>query len=232
MFEQALPEEFAEEAYRPLPKKHTWQALGALAACLAVAAAVYFAVPRQSDFAATATEPTAEEAAPEAAEAPMLRTFDYSAKQESVEQSVTTESADTGAGVNYALPQAERKVILPPESATDVENFVACGRDEYSSYEETIFRADGVRYTVTVAAAEGTLADAIERAPSVLQSELGNSAEGAVDGIPAILRWSEGEAGQIFWLYDGSLYTLTMDSGASAESLTAMAEQVFVTEIE
>ena len=228
LFETALPDEYAEEAHRPLPKKRVLPMLGALAACLAVAAAVYFTVPQ---FAPDRTETTEDaammrtavtsEAAPEAAEeAPT--TYGASAKTESVAQDG---AEDAGSG-------ASRAAINAPADAVDVENIVACGEDAYSSYEETIFRVNGVRYTVMVTEVkptDQTLSDAVEHTPFELQSIFAESGESTVGGVPAIVQWNEGEEGQIFWQYDGSLYSLTMYSDATADALTAMAEQVFVT---
>ncbi|MBQ7567153.1 MAG: hypothetical protein IJT18_08540 [Oscillospiraceae bacterium] len=237
MFETALPEEFAEEAHRPLPKKQPWLAVGALAACLAVAAAVYFTVPQfapdRMKTTTTAEEATAEtedvammrtavtsEAAPEAAEeAPT--TYGASAKTESVAQDG---AEDAGSG-------ASRAAINAPADAVDVENIVACGEDAYSSYEETIFRVNGVRCTVRRQAVrpEAALDETVNGTSAELQSELAQSAEGAVDGVPAVLRWNEGQEGQILWQYGGEQFCLTMDEGASFAALTDLAEQVFVT---
>jgi len=224
-FQASLPEDLAEEACRPTPKKHVWRTVGALAACLAVAAAVYFAAPgfRTSDELAMTTV-TTEEAAPEAAEeeAPAMAA---SARSQPVEESTygTESAADAGSGEVCGLPAAP--TVVPPENAENTE--VICV-DGDPSCEETIFRADGIRYTVIVSPSEGTLADAVESTPFELQSIFSKSGEGAVGGIPAILRWNEGAEGQVFWLYGGSLYCLTMDEGASADALTAMAERVFV----
>lgn len=230
VFQDSLPEEFAEEALRPRPRRRPWQTLGALAACFAVAAVVYFALPefgRTSDLPMTTTIATTEEAAPEAAEeeSPAMGP---SSRMQAVDESAwaTESSVDAGSGEFREPPAAP--TVVPPERAEEIE--VLC-IDGDPSCEETIFRADGVRYTVIVSPVEPSetlLGDAVENTPFELQSIFGRSGEGTVGGIPAILRWNAGDEGQIFWLYDGSLYCLTMDEGASAEALTEMAEQVFV----
>ena len=216
LFETALPEEFAEEAHRPLPKKRVLPAIGALAACLAVAAAVYFTVPQFSPDRTAATE----EAPAAAEDTVMMRTMATS------EAEPAEGAPDAGSGETYG--QLAEKAILPPENATDVETSVACGRDEYSGYEETVFRLNGVRCSVRRQAVR-TEEAALDGTPAEISSELQQSAEGTVDGVPAVLRWNEGQEGQILWQYEGELYCLTMDTGASEQALTDLAEQVFVT---
>ena len=92
---------------------------------------------------------------------------------------------------------------------------------------ETIFVLDGVSYTYRTAATTEITEDFADISGLTAQYPVNETA--AVSYCDARLSYEDNGSGKIVWFdpVPGLLYSLTMDSGASADAMTLMAEQLF-----
>ena len=92
---------------------------------------------------------------------------------------------------------------------------------------ETTFVLDGVSYTYRTAATTEITEDFADISGLTAQYPVNETA--AVSYCDARLSYEEGGSGKLVWFdpVPGLLYSLTMDSNASADTLTLMAEQLF-----
>ncbi len=92
---------------------------------------------------------------------------------------------------------------------------------------ETTFTLDGVSCAYRIAPTYDTSADFADI--SGVEENFAHHAETEVGWCPARLDWSEAGAGKIVWfdVVPGQLYSLSVDAGASQESLVDLASRLF-----
>lgn len=113
-----------------------------------------------------------------------------------------------------------------PEGAQDI-HYNAFYFDDLA-VGETTFTLDGVTCAYRIALTYDTSADFADI--SGVEGDFAHHTETEVGWCPARLDWSEGGAGKIVWfdVVPGQLYSLSVDAGASQESLLDLANQLFI----
>jgi hypothetical protein len=93
---------------------------------------------------------------------------------------------------------------------------------------ETTFTLDGVSCVYRIALTYDTSSDFADI--SGVEEEFGHHAEAEVGWCPARLAWNDGGAGKVVWfdVVPGQLYSLSVNAGASRESLLDLAGQLFL----
>ena len=116
-------------------------------------------------------------------------------------------------------------VTVAPENAENItyDAFLLDGL----TVAETTFRIDGITYSYRMAATLELREDFADI--SGLNDSFAQNAETEVFWCSAKLSFHEGGQGKIIWfdLVPGILYSLSMDSGASQDSLLSMASRLF-----
>lgn len=116
-------------------------------------------------------------------------------------------------------------VTVAPDNAESVTYNVF--RQEGLTVAETTFRIDGITYSYRMAATIDLLEDITDI--SGLPDTLSRVTAGEVFWCRAKISFDEGGQGRIVWfdVVPGILYSLSMDTGASAEALEDMANLLF-----
>ena len=119
---------------------------------------------------------------------------------------------------------------VAPESAKNVM-YVVFTLDPGDGTEpletaETSFKMDGIRYAYRTA---GTGQVVLQDISGMPDQDDENHSSVEIGWCTAEVFWTEGGAGKVIWLdvAPGLVYSLTMDTGASKEALTEMAETLY-----
>ena len=93
---------------------------------------------------------------------------------------------------------------------------------------ETSFTLDGVKYIYRIAPTYDTSPDFADI--SGVEETFDHQAQAEVGWCPARLAWNDGGAGKVVWfdVVPGQLYSLSVEVGASRESLMDLADQLFL----
>ena len=93
---------------------------------------------------------------------------------------------------------------------------------------ETTFTLDGVHCAYRIAPTYDTSPDFADI--SGVEEDFAQRAEAEIGWCPARLAWNDGDAGKVVWFdpVPGQLYSLSVDAGASRESLLDLAGQLFL----
>lgn len=119
-----------------------------------------------------------------------------------------------------------RQLTTAPENAQDVH---------YNAFPldglvvgETTFTLNGARCAYRIAPTYDTSSDFADI--SGVDGDFARHAEAEVGWCPARLAWNDGGAGKAVWfdVVPGQLYSLSVDAGASQESLLELAIQLFL----
>ncbi len=119
-----------------------------------------------------------------------------------------------------------RQLNRAPENAQDV-HYNAFYLDDLA-VGETSFTLDDVKYVYRIAPTYDTSSDFADI--SGLEGDFDRQAEAEVGWCPARLSWNDGGVGKVVWfdVVPGQLYSLSVDAGASQESLLDLASQLFL----
>lgn len=119
-----------------------------------------------------------------------------------------------------------RQLTQAPEGAREV-HYNAFYLDGLA-VGETIFTLDGAACAYRIAPTYDTSADFADI--SGVDGDFTHHTEAEVGWCPARLDWNEDGAGKIVWfdVVPGQLYSLSVDAGASRESLLDLANQLFL----
>lgn len=119
-----------------------------------------------------------------------------------------------------------RQLTRAPENAQDVH---------YNAFPldglvvgETTFTLNGTSCAYRIAPTYATSSDFADI--SGVDGDFAHRAEAEVGWCPARLAWNDGGAGKVVWfdVVPGQLYSLSVDTGASQESLLDLATQLFL----
>ena len=115
-----------------------------------------------------------------------------------------------------------QELATAPEGAEDV--VISAFSQDGRTVAETAFTKDGVRWTYRTAPGDLELVDISGLA------DFSTAADGSVSYCDARLSYDEGGAGKIVWfdIVPGVEYSLSVESGASADALIEMANELFV----
>lgn len=116
-------------------------------------------------------------------------------------------------------------VAIAPEGATDIT--YDAFRINNLAVAETTFLLDSIRYSYRMAATYETVLPFADISGTETNYEHHVTAE--VGWCPAELYYTENGAGKIIWfdIVPGLLYSLSMETGASEESLLSLAHELF-----
>ena len=119
-----------------------------------------------------------------------------------------------------------RQLTQAPEGAQDI-HYNAFYLDELA-VGETTFTLDGVKCVYRIAPTYEIRSDFADI--SGVEGDFDHSAEAEVGWCPARLAWNDGGAGKVVWfdVVPGQLYSLSVEVGASRESLMGLADQLFL----
>ena len=119
-----------------------------------------------------------------------------------------------------------RQLNRAPENAQDV-HYNAFYLDDLA-VGETSFTLDGVKYVYRIAPTYDTSPDFADI--SGVEETFDHQAQAEVGWCPARLAWNDGGAGKVVWfdVVPGQLYSLSVEVGASRESLMDLADQLFL----
>lgn len=118
-----------------------------------------------------------------------------------------------------------RQLAQAPEGALDI-HYNAFYLDDLA-VGETTFTLDGVQCAYRIAPTYDTSSDFADI--SGVAGDFTHRAEAEVGWCPARLAWNQAGAGKVVWfdVVPGQLYSLSVDAGASQESLLDLANQLF-----
>ena len=113
-----------------------------------------------------------------------------------------------------------------PEGAQDI-HYNAFHLDDLA-VGETTFTLNGARYVYRIAITYDTSSDFADI--SGVEEEFDHRAQAEVGWCPARLAWNDGGTGKVVWfdVVPGQLYSLSVDAGASQESLLDLANHLFL----
>ena len=119
-----------------------------------------------------------------------------------------------------------RQLTTAPENAQDV-HYNAFYLDDLA-VGETTFILNGAQCAYRIAPTYDTSADFADI--SGVEGDFAHRTQAEVGWCPARLAWNDGGAGKIVWfdVVPGQLYSLSVDTGASQESLLDLAHQLFI----
>ena len=229
--QNAVDPSLLEGAQQPRSRRRRYYTVGALAACACIAVLCLTVLPRQPvvyRIAAGADNGIQESAA--VTEAPMEACEEATPEAAVADYDAAVQKTESTVAEGAALSPTPRRAVLsdtlaPPEDAEQVEQFASDGPREM---QNLIFHRNGIRYQCgAVAAVSPELSENLSANPMVNSAEYAIIEPGEVRGCPARLTFDEGGSGQIFWLDGYLFYCLSMDSGASAQTLTEAASAVF-----
>lgn len=133
-------------------------------------------------------------------------------------ETVASTAADILQTLGYHMDTA-------PEGAEHVEYGITdMGKDYCHDMAETAFEQEGIHYVFRTLST-----DHVENIAGV-ERDWTSESKAEIGWCSAEMHYDEGGEGYILW-YDaapGLLYSLYMDSGASADALTAMAEELYI----